>query len=510
MTLALVLVSAASAVAISAASAAQVRLAPAGAALVRAQSSQAASAKPLSPAQLHAAYALPTRGAAGQTIAVVSSYDDPAIGSDLNAYSRHYGLPACTMATQCLVKLNQAGRSAPLPEADPTGGQYTIESALGVEVAHAICQSCRIILAEASSDFSGAIAATAHAAAEAGATVVVTSVTPGETDQDNVVQGDFNAARTAFVAASGDAEGSPYGFTGAVKFPSSLPNVIAVGGTTLRVRANGSYAGESVWPGTVSGCSSFNPAPAWQTKQALAADCQTRRSVADLAAEANPGVLAHITGAGISGGPWYAVTGTSVSAPIIAGVIGLAGSVGGSEAKMLYGHAVSEPSTLHDITSGATVPGCQVLNCSAKPGYDGPTGLGSPFGLGAFLANGGALSARHPVLSASLLGRPSVNSHWVTHLRLRSADPFAVTGTVALRRTLRLGSRLTVVQFTVPARFRIGPLASVVLRLVIARSHRGQLRSLVRAAVFARGSVRGAAGRATVVATPAGILGLRR
>ena len=438
----------------------------------------AAATQPLSPGQIHSAYALPLTGARGQRIAVVSAYSDPYVPADLAAYSRRYGIPACTVAGGCLRVLNQRGQPGPLPGGDPSGGSFNTESALGVELARGVCQSCSIMLVEADSSGKADLAGAANAAAEAGATVVTTTFTPAEDPFDEELYGkDFTHPRTTVVAAAGEAD-QGYGYSGAVDFPSALAEVIAVGGTTLRLGAHGAYAGEGAWISTMSGCSNFQPAPAWQALDAAAAGCQTRRTVADISAVADPGVEVRVSAAGIPGGPWYTATGTSVAAPIIAGVVGLAGSVGAGEARQLYDRARSDPAAFHDVRSGVTAPYCGGLICRAGPGYDGPTGLGTPFGLAAFLPSGGALSTRHPPLTVSVPRRRlAVDRRWRARVTLTNANPFAVAGSLALTRTLRLGGRLQTVTFAA-GRISLAPLGSATESLTVRRGERALLRRL--------------------------------
>ncbi|MEU5386654.1 hypothetical protein ABZ391_22730, partial [Kitasatospora cineracea] len=79
---------------------------------------------------------------------------------------------------------------------------------------------------------------------------------------------------------------------------------------------------------------------------------------------------------------WYTYGGTSAAAPLIAATYALAGhpSAGSRPASFPYRH----PEALHDITSGATASCEPAYLCTAGAGYDGPTGLGSPAGVGAF------------------------------------------------------------------------------------------------------------------------------
>ncbi|HLG74937.1 MAG TPA: hypothetical protein VKX46_00905, partial [Ktedonobacteraceae bacterium] len=62
-----------------------------------------AAATGLSPQELWKLYNLPgLDGGAGQLIAEVIDGDIPTIQSDLQMYSQHFGLPACSVANGCL------------------------------------------------------------------------------------------------------------------------------------------------------------------------------------------------------------------------------------------------------------------------------------------------------------------------------------------------------------------------------------------------------------------------
>jgi hypothetical protein len=85
---------------------------------------------------------------------------------------------------------------------------------------------------------------------------------------------------------------------------------------------------------------------------------------------------------GVTGGPWFRFGGTSVSAPIIASVYGLAGNgTSVNFGSFPYGHTAS----LFDVVGGSNGR-CNRTRylCNAVTGYDGPTGLGTPNGTGAF------------------------------------------------------------------------------------------------------------------------------
>jgi hypothetical protein len=75
------------------------------------------------------------------------------------------------------------------------------------------------------------------------------------------------------------------------------------------------------------------------------------------------------------------VGGTSLSSPLIASVYALAGNT----ASITYGsYPYSHTSSLFDVTSGSNGSCGGLYLCTAGAGYDGPTGLGTPNGTGAF------------------------------------------------------------------------------------------------------------------------------
>jgi subtilase family serine protease len=315
------------------------------------------------PVQLHAAYGLPATAAGVSTIAIVDAYNDPNIESDLAVYSSTFGLPSCTTANGCFKKVNQTGGSA-YPQ---TNAGWALEIALDVEVAHATCQNCKILLVEASSNsFTNLLAAEDYATTHA--QVVSNSWGGGESSGEISFDSHFNRPGVPITASSGD---NGYG----VEYPAASPYVVAVGGTTLRLNADNTRASEVAWSGAGSGCSAYEPKPAFQHD----AGC-VRRSVADASADADPNTGAAVYDSvsynGRSG--WFVVGGTSLAAPIIASVYALSGNFAGTNS-IPYAHVAS----LYDVTSG-TNGACGTYLCAAGLGYDGPTGLGTPVSAAAF------------------------------------------------------------------------------------------------------------------------------
>jgi subtilase family serine protease len=311
---------------------------------------------------------LTATGSSSTTIGIVDAYDDPNIEADLAVYSSQFGLPACTRANGCFRKVNQTGGTTyPSKNAG-----WSLEIALDVEIAHAICPNCKILLVEASSNsFSNLLAAEDYAIAHA--TVVSNSWGGGEFsgETSGTYDNHFNHIGRPITFSSGD---SGYG----VEYPAASQYVTAVSGTTLNLNSNNTYKSETVWAGAGSGCSAYEPKPSWQKDIGC-----LRRTVADVAADANPSTGAAIydsvTYQGRAG--WFQVGGTSLSSPIVAGVYALAGNAASTvDGSFPYAHTTA----LHDVTSGSNGSCGGSYLCTGKVGYDGPTGKGTPKGTAAF------------------------------------------------------------------------------------------------------------------------------
>jgi hypothetical protein len=235
---------------------------------------------------------------------------------------------------------------------------------------HEICQNCKIVLVEASSNSMANLGAAVNEAAKLGANEISNSYGSSEysgevSDQNSY----FNHPGIMITASSGD---GGYG----VEFPAASRYVTAVGGTTLNLTSNNGYLSETTWSGGGSGCSAYISKPTWQTDTGCA-----NRTVVDVAADADPNTGAAVYDSvryqGQSG--WFQVGGTSLASPLISAVYALAGNA----STLTYG---SNPysTSLHDVTSGSNGSCGGSYLCMAGPGYDGPTGMGTPNGTGAF------------------------------------------------------------------------------------------------------------------------------
>jgi len=338
------------------------------------------------PADLRSAYDLPSATAgSGQTVAVVDAFDDPNAESDLAVYRSRYGISACTSANGCFKKVNQSGGST-YPGAEPG---WAIEISLDLDMVSAACPNCHILLVEATSNENGNLYAAEDEAVALGATEVSNSwggpEEPGEVSSDSY----FHHAGVPVTASAGDT-----GYE--VEYPAASPDVIAVGGTALTKASNSRGWSETAWgegakAGTGSGCSAYEAKPAWQTDSGC-----SRRTNNDVAAVASPQTPVSLADSyelpkefSKPEAGWTLAGGTSASSPLIAGTMALANaytrSFPGAEALYLEA-AQSGTGALDDVTSGSN-GSCGSYLCEAGPGYDGPTGLGSPLGAPVVLSS---------------------------------------------------------------------------------------------------------------------------
>jgi N-acetylneuraminic acid mutarotase len=349
------------------------------------------------PSQLQSAYNLPSSSAGtGQTVAIVDAYDDPNAEGDLQIYRAEYGLPVCDTANGCFQKLNEDGQTSPLPPPAGDNG-WDVEESLDVDMVSAVCPNCHIILIEANSNSDSDLYTAEDAAVATGAMFVSNSWAGGEYSGETTDDAYFNHPGVAITAAAGDDGYGPL-------YPSASQYVTSVGGTTL-TQDSSSPRGwdETAWSGTGSGCSQYEPKPTWQTDTGC-----SNRTETDVSADADPNTGVALYDSYSQGG-WTEVGGTSVATPIIASTYALAGTpvAGTYPSSYIYAHT----SSLNDVTSGSNGECTPAYLCTAGPGYDGPTGNGTPNGVTAFQgAPSGVLSGEVTSKSGTALAGATVSA----------------------------------------------------------------------------------------------------
>jgi uncharacterized protein (TIGR03382 family) len=316
------------------------------------------------PSDLQQAYGIDPTLNPGATIAVIDAFGYPTLEADLTNYRACFGLPPCTSASGCLTILNQNGQTTPLPAAGSSNDAqgWQAEAALDLDMASSACPNCKLIAVEANDDGDDGLDVANDAAAMAGATVISNSWGAPESQFNPISTFDahYTHPGIAIFASTGD-----NGNAGAGEgFPSTSEHVIAVGGTSLDLDAASPRGfSESAWSGAGSVCSKAFTKPFYQPGSA----CKMR-ATGDVSAIADPNTGADV----FEQGGWGVIGGTSAASPLVAGIFA---ATGHGSATPQYPYA--NTSQFNDITTG-TNGSCDNEMCKAGPGWDGPTGIGTP------------------------------------------------------------------------------------------------------------------------------------
>jgi subtilase family serine protease len=333
----------------------------------------------LGPADLQDAYGIDPSVTMTEhpTVAIVIAYGYAALESDLAVYRAHYGLPACTTASGCLRVVNQRGQSSPLPQNPPASDDWTVETALDLDMVSAGCPACNIVVVQANNSDAANLYVAEDEAAALGATVITNSWGGPETPDIATAEVHFDHPGIAIFTAAGDfGYNDQYSATGTgPDYPGTSAHVISVGATRLTRDATARGWGETAW--SVSGlreksaggsaCSTIIAKPSYQTDSPCAF-----KATADIAAVGDPatGVAAYNAG---SGG-WITAGGTSAAAPLVAAIFAATGNGGQTSGAFVAAHA----SGLNDVVSGNNGTCTSGKLCNAGTGWDGPTGYGTP------------------------------------------------------------------------------------------------------------------------------------
>ena len=366
---------------------------------------------PGTPAWLRWVYDLQGLSAAGppspDTVAVVDAYGYDNAQADLDTFRSTYGLPPCDAG--CFTKVNQTGAAGPYP-AQPTAasgnGGWMTETALDVDMVSAICPSCHILLVEANDTADANFAQAEGTAAALGAQQISDSWQTPNTQYEAA----YDYPNIAVVAATGDSGYPNFGV------PAELPSVTAAGGTSVAAASDARGVNETVWSHTSSGCADgvgvdLVAKPSWQTD---AGQGCADRTVADVAADSDlntgPDAYGPVVSAGAISTTFFRAGGTSVATPIVAAFYALVGGgAGNGGASWAYANA----NAFNDITSGSDGSCAITYLCTAGPGYDGPTGLGTISGdaVGGAPQVGGEYPATVADVAATLAGGVYANQN---------------------------------------------------------------------------------------------------
>src|SRR6266436_5362129 len=394
------------------------------------------------PQQIKGAYGL--SGAAfdgsGQTVAIIDAYASPTIEQDVNQWSRNRGLPSFTgnQFTQ-VVAPGTYHHPERGQKQDPQG--WYGEETLDVEAVHGMAPGADIVFVGAPNNFQDLDAALNHVVDRGLAQIVTNSygfvtevLPPGyiKPYEDTILQGVTEGIGIYFSSGDNSDESLVEGYT-TTDWPASSPFVTAVGGTSLAVGTGNNYLFETGWGSTTSswtgtawsptppgswlygaggGVSRIFAEPSYQVgvvpSAVFAAQGRTGRSVPDISAVADV-TTGYIIGEtqtfpdGTVKYSEYRIGGTSLSSPIMAGIMALADQAAGHPhgfANPLF-YSLAGSASFKDIVSPASTVAVvrtnykngvdasnglsyvlrtmnQTLSLKTPPGYDDVTGLGTP------------------------------------------------------------------------------------------------------------------------------------
>jgi subtilase family serine protease len=317
----------------------------------------------------------------GQTI-VLPEIDDLLNLNDLNKFASKYGLPSFNEVLT--IKKDPSWGTPMKPEG---------ETVLDLEIIHAVAPKAQLVVYISAPDFGHSSRAFDQMVTDHLGSIISESLGSCEPDTPAGARNVYTAIQDRALAlgmshfvASGDSGAFTCGVDqeAAGSFPSTLPTLTAVGGTSVFESKEGLYFKEYAWgspldeTGGGGGASQYYPAPDYQ-KNVAQSIARGQRQVPDVSADADPMTGFHI----IFGGREGQAGGTSAAAPLWAATIALINQdlkkkglreVGFANPAIYWmGDNLSKlnPKPFHDVTVGNN------LGFAATPGWDFATGWGS-------------------------------------------------------------------------------------------------------------------------------------
>lgn len=316
---------------------------------------------PFTPEILYSTYGLQRNlhAGAGKRLALVSAFGAPDIQTGLNRFSSEYGLPFATLQIESM-----GGSTACEPD-------WCLESDADVQWAHAACPGAALLCVLAHDATIGSLITAMRRAASLGADIVSASFGSPEFLGELALSAELAQTDAVFVASSGDSGG-------VVLFPSACEHCLSVGGVQIE-RQNDRMTHICAWRQGGGGSSKYTGIPIWQERRReIKEQTAGYRGTPDVALEACPanGYRVYDT----QKERFCAVCGTSIAAPIFAGMCVRWGLDGNTEevAQKIYRYTKRkrEAMRVYDVVCGNNG------RYSAHVGYDLCTGLGMPYGQG--------------------------------------------------------------------------------------------------------------------------------
>ncbi len=361
------------------------------------------------PSDFRTGYDFPaTADGAGQTIVIVDAYGSPTLQSDLAIYDQEFGLPAPTLNI-----IYPGGKPTYNPNQHHNETSWAEETSLDVEQAHGLAPKATIDLVVAANNAGNVLNNAEQYAVQSHLGNVMSMSFAAPEDEFNGNSGQQSQAQSVYSQAASEgmsvfASSGDSGATGGTsattaQFPASDPLVTSVGGTNLFLSDSGAYQDETTWNDAVDcpfGCtsglfgatggapSSLFSAPSYQA----GVTGYATRTTSDVAFNASvyTATMIYLGFLGAASG-FYFFGGTSEGAPSWAALTAMADQSAGHPLGQLnpllyriYSDPTAYAADFHDVTVGDNA--FAGAGFPAGPGYDLPTGLGSPNAANLFVS----------------------------------------------------------------------------------------------------------------------------
>jgi subtilase family serine protease len=324
------------------------------------------SSGPYSPSQIKSAYSinniLPSLGVRKTIITIVAAYYNPYLASDVAKFGSYFGLPPCNL------KIFNFSRVF--------NNSWAIETTLDVQWAYAInpYAEIRVVCARTNylNDLFNAIKFSNNKKNfSPPIDTDIISMSFGIPDKGglNKFNNYFTNSNTIYVASSGN--------NSIVSFPSSCNNVLSIGGTSLRLNSDNSRNNETLWSSTGCGYSKSFTRPPYQPKLRN----NNLRSTADVSCLADP----KTGGIVILNGKKYSLGGTSLSAPMYAGMLSIIQQKRLNDRKPTYTSVLNRINSIQPLLYNNVNKSCFFdVTSGSSGGYSAGIGFDIPSGLGVF------------------------------------------------------------------------------------------------------------------------------
>lgn len=257
----------------------------------------------------------------GIKIAVIVAYHYPNLQNDFNVYCNRFNLPPQTLQ---IINFGSAKNNG-----------WAAETCLDVQTIHAVAPGAQIMVVEArSSSYSDMVNAINYASKN-GANIINMSFGSSEFNNQKQIDSIFSNKNICYLASSGD-------LAAKLEYPSSSPNVLSVGGTSIYLNDDNTRKDEVTWDGGGSGPSIYMNKPTYQSNLPGA-----KRITPDISGIANPNTGFRVY-CSVYGG-WNSFGGTSLSCPLMSGIIAICNQLRKKKDKSLLSTVLNSNNSIQQI-----------------------------------------------------------------------------------------------------------------------------------------------------------------